>query len=248
MEWLTSPEIWASLLTLTALEIVLGIDNIVLIAIIASGLPERERDRARFIGLSVALVTRLLLLFTITWMAGLTRPMFHLLQHPFSGRDLIMLAGGMFLMVKAVREIHYAVEEAGEPDSTRRAGTFRAAVAQIVALDIIFSLDSVITAVGMAQELWVMATAVVVSVAVMLAASGPIIDFVHRHPTVKMLALAFVLLIGMALVAEGFAFHIPKGYLYFAMAFSVLVEALNVAVSRRRRRARARAARGASGN
>ena len=248
MEWLTSPAIWASLLTLTALEIVLGIDNIVLIAIIAAGLPKRERDRARFVGLSVALITRLLLLFTITWIAGLTRPMFHIWQQPFSGRDLIMLAGGLFLMVKAVREIHHAVEEAGEPETTRRAGSFHAAIAQIVLLDIIFSLDSVITAVGMAQELWVMVTAVVISVAVMLVASGPIIDFVHRHPTVKMLALAFVLLIGMALVAEGFEFHIPKGYLYFAMAFSVLVEALNVAVSRRRRRTRSRAAGGASGD
>lgn len=236
MEWLSSPEIWASLVTLTALEIVLGIDNIVLIAIVAGSLPADQRDKARVIGLSIALITRLLLLLTISWIAGLTRPLFHLFEQPFSGRDLVMLAGGLFLLAKGVREIHLTVEEAAAPETPRKARNFAAAIAQIVVLDIIFSFDSVITAVGMAQQFWVMASAIVIAVAVMLVASGPIIEFIHHHPTVKMLALAFVLLIGMALIAEGFEFHIPKAYLYFAMAFSVLVEGLNVTVARRRAR------------
>ena len=236
MEWMSSPEIWASLVTLTALEIVLGIDNIILIAIVAGSLPAEERDKARVIGLSIALVTRLLLLLTISWIAGLTRPLFHLFAQPFSGRDLVMLAGGLFLLAKGVREIHLTVEEADAPEAPRKAANFATAIAQIVALDIVFSFDSVITAVGMAQQLWVMIAAIVIAVAFMLVASGPLIEFIHRHPTVKMLALAFVLLIGMALVAEGFEFHIPKGYLYFAMAFAVLVEGLNVTVARRRAR------------
>jgi predicted tellurium resistance membrane protein TerC len=196
-----SAENLASLFTLTALEIVLGIDNIVIIAIISNALPEHQRDRA-----------------------------------PFSGRDLIMLAGGLFLIVKATREIHEALEEASASEGNpRRVGSFRSAIAQIVLLDIVFSFDSVITAVGMANELWVMAAAVIIAVIVMLFASGPIVRFIHAHPSVKMLALAFVMLIGFALVAEGMEFHIPKGYLYFAMAFSVLVEGLNIAIARRRR-------------
>jgi predicted tellurium resistance membrane protein TerC len=238
LEKLFDAEILASLVTLTALEIVLGIDNIVIIAIIAGGLPEAQRDRARKLGIALALITRLLLLLSITWIAGLVEPLFQIGRHPVSGRDLIMLAGGLFLMAKAVHEIHETMEEAGRREAPRAAGTFRAAVTQIVILDIVFSLDSVITAVGMASELWVMVAAVLISVVVMFAASGPIVRFIHAHPTVKMLALAFVLLIGVALVAEGMEFHIPKGYLYFAMAFSVGVEALNVAVSRRRQRAR----------
>jgi predicted tellurium resistance membrane protein TerC len=230
MEWLVS------LLTLTALEIVLGIDNIVVIAIISSALPPHQRDRARLIGLSLALITRLLLLSIITWIAGLTAPLFEVFDQPFSGRALIMLAGGLFLMYKSVHEIHTTMEEASEPGTERRVTGFANAITQIVILDIVFSFDSVITAVGMAQEIWVMATAVVISMVIMLVGSGPIVRFIHAHPTVKMLALAFVLLIGMALVAEGMEFHVPKGYLYFAMAFSLLVESLNVAVSRRKRR------------
>ena len=230
-------EILASLVTLTALEIVLGIDNIVIIAIISNALPEEQRDRARKLGIALALCMRLLLLLSITWIAGLVDPLFHVGRQPVSGRDLIMLAGGLFLMAKAVHEIHEAVEEAGTREAPRPQGTFRAAVMQIVILDLVFSLDSVITAVGMANELWVMIAAVLISIGVMFAASGPIVRFIHAHPTVKVLALAFVLLIGVALVAEGMEFHIPKGYLYFAMAFSVGVEALNVTIARRRRRA-----------
>lgn len=231
-------EIVASLLTLTALEIVLGIDNIVVIAIIAATLPVHQREKARVIGLSLALITRLLLLFSISWIAGLTQPLFSLFGYAFSGRDLLMLGGGIFLIVKAVLEIHAAMEEAGvEEGGQRRTTGFANAIAQIVLLDIVFSFDSVITAVGMARELWVMATAVIIAVIIMLVASGPIMRFIHKNPTVKMLALAFVLLIGMALVAEGMGFDIPKGYLYFAMLFSVMVESLNVILSRRRQRA-----------
>ena len=241
MDWLFDGEIWAALITLTALEIVLGIDNIVIIAVTAANLPERQRDHARIIGLALALITRLLLLFSIVWIAGLVEPWFHVGKHPVSGRDLLMLLGGLFLLVKAVHEIHNEVEDAGEAGEKRPAARFSTAIAQIVALDIVFSFDSVITAVGMAQEFGVMVAAVVIAMIVMLFASGAIMRFISAHPTVKMLALSFVLLIGMALIADGAGFHIPKGYLYFAMAFSVAVEALNVAV--RSRRARGRAAR-----
>ena len=231
------PETLASLFTLTALEIVLGIDNIVIIAIISNSLPAHQRDRARVIGLALALITRLMLLFSLSWLASLTAPLFHILEQPFSGRALIMLAGGLFLIVKATREIHDALEEAADDGKTQRpVSSFRNALIQIVLIDIVFSFDSVITAVGMANQLWVMATAVIISVLIMLVASGPIVRFIHAHPSVKMLALAFVMLIGFALVAEGMEFHIPKGYLYAAMAFSVLVEALNISVSRRRKR------------
>ncbi len=230
-------EILISLLTLTSLEIVLGIDNIVVIAIIAATLPVHQRDKARVIGLSLAMITRLLLLFSISWIASLTQPMISLAGISLSGRDLLMLGGGLFLIVKAVREIHEAMEEAGNEGIARRPTGFANAIAQIVVLDIVFSFDSVITAVGMARELWVMAAAVIIAVLIMLVASRPIIRFIHAHPTVKMLALAFVMLIGMALVADGMGFHIPKGYLYFAMMFSVLVEGLNVTLARRRRRA-----------
>jgi predicted tellurium resistance membrane protein TerC/nucleotide-binding universal stress UspA family protein len=239
VDWLLNPEILASLVTLTALEIVLGIDNIVMIAVIANALPERQRDQARLVGLGLALVTRLLLLFVISYIAGLVQPLFSFLGQPFSGRDLIMLGGGLFLIWKAVHEMHLTVEEAGGPGTQRAVGSFSAAIAQIVLLDVVFSFDSVITAVGMARDLWVMVVAIIIAMAVMLFASGPIMRFIHAHPTVKMLALAFVLLIGMALLADGFQFHLPKGYIYAAMAFSVLVESLNVMVSRRRARARA---------
>jgi predicted tellurium resistance membrane protein TerC len=236
MDWLFDPQIWIALITLTALEIVLGIDNIVVLAIISNNLPLHQREKARYIGLSLALLMRLALLFAISWIAGLIHPIFTIYGHPFSGRDLLLLAGGLFLMYKAVHEIHVTVEEAGSDSSHRPVTSFANAIVQIVILDLVFSFDSVITAVGMAREFWVMVAAVVIAVLVMLAASGPIVRFIHAHPTVKMLALSFVLLIGTALVAEGFEFEIPKGYLYFAMAFSVLVESLNVAVSRRRKR------------
>ena len=239
MDWLLDGEAWAALITLTALEIVLGIDNIVLIAVVAANLPPRQRDRARIIGLSLALITRVLLLFSIAWIAGLTEPWFHAGRHPVSGRDLLLLFGGLFLLAKGVHAIHDEVEAAGADEAKRPAARFGSAIAQIVVLDIVFSFDSVITAVGMAQEFWIMVTAVVIAMAVMLVASGAIVRFVSAHPTVKMLALSFVLLIGMALIADGAGFHIPKGYLYFAMAFSVAVEALNVAVRGRRRRGRA---------
>ena len=226
-----------SLLTLTGLEIVLGIDNIVVIAIIAATLPAHQRDKARVIGLALAMITRLALLFTIAWIAGLTAPWIEAFGVTLSGRDLLMLGGGLFLIVKAVREMHEAVEEASAPEHRRRAGSFAGAIAQIVMLDIVFSFDSVITAVGMAQQIWVMAAAIIIAVLIMLVASRPIVRFIHLHPSVKMLALAFVLLIGVALVADGMGVHIPKGYLYFAMLFSVFVEGLNVTLARRRRRA-----------
>lgn len=230
-----------SLFTLTGLEIVLGIDNIVVIAIVTAALPVHQRDRARVIGLALAMITRLLLLFSISWIASLTAPLFTVANVALSGRDLLMLGGGLFLIVKAVRELHNEVEEAGATGEERPATSFSSAITQIVILDIVFSFDSVITAVGMANQLWIMATAVIIAVLIMLVASGPIIRFIHAHPTVKVLALAFVLLIGMALVAEGFGMHIPKGYLYFAMLFSVGVEAINVTLVRLRRRAEQRA-------
>lgn len=236
MDWLFDPQIWIALVTLTTLEIVLGIDNIVVLAIISNNLPLHQREKARYIGLTLALLMRLALLFAISWIAGLVQPIFTIYGHPFSGRDLLLLAGGLFLMYKAVHEIHVTVEEAGGDSGHRPVTSFANAIVQIVILDLVFSFDSVITAVGMAREFWVMVAAVIIAVLVMLAASGPIVRFIHAHPTVKMLALSFVLLIGTALVAEGFEFEIPKGYLYFAMAFSVLVESLNVAVARRRKR------------
>ena len=235
MEWIFDPQIWIALVTLTALEIVLGIDNIVVIAIVAGRLPPDQRARARLIGLSGALVTRLLLLLTLTWLASLTEPWITVAGLDFSGRDLILIVGGLFLIGKGTKEIHERVEEAETPDRHRPATGFAAAVAQIILIDIVFSFDSVITAVGMARDLGVMVAAVIIAVLVMLAASGAIVRFIDAHPTIKMLALSFLLLIGTALVAEGFSFDIPKGYLYFAMAFSVLVEALNIQVSRRRK-------------
>jgi predicted tellurium resistance membrane protein TerC len=237
MDWLRDPQIWASLLTLTGLEIVLGIDNIVFIAILAGRLPEERRAQARRVGLALALITRLALLASIAWIIGLTDPLFELRGHPVSWRDIILIAGGLFLLYKGTREIHERLE-GDEPHAVgaKAAASFGSVVAQIMVLDIVFSLDSVITAVGMANELWVMATAVVIAVVIMLAASGPLSAFVDRHPTVKMLALSFLLLIGMTLVADGAGFHLPKGYIYAAIAFSVAVEALNQLAARRRKR------------
>lgn len=241
MEWLTDPQIWISLLTLSALEIVLGIDNLVFLAILADRLPEHQRPAARKLGLGFALITRLALLASLSWIAGLTEPVFTILGHPVSWRDVILIGGGVFLLAKATHEIHGSLEGEEEGGETEGAGAkavkagFMATIIQIGILDIVFSLDSVITAVGMASQLWVMVAAVIVAVLLMLVAAGPLSAFVSRHPTVKMLALSFLLLVGMSLVADGMGYHIPKGYLYFAMGFSVLVEALNLAARRRRK-------------
>ena len=228
MDWITSPQAWIAFATLTVLEIVLGIDNIVFISILAEKVEEAKQARARQFGLALAMVTRIALLFSIVWVIGLTRPLFDLLAHPFSGRDLVLIAGGMFLLTKATREIHDSLEgDAGKRESSGRA-SFVAVIVQIGLLDIVFSLDSVITAVGMADDVGVMVAAVVVAIGIMMLSAGAVSHFVGTHPTVKMLALSFLLLIGMSLVAEGFGQHIPKGYIYFAMGFSVFVEALNL--------------------
>ncbi|HYK01588.1 MAG TPA: TerC family protein [Thermoanaerobaculia bacterium] len=228
MEWLSDPQAWIALLTLTLLEIVLGIDNVIFISILAGKLPADQQKKARNIGLAGALVTRILLLLSLAWIVKLTAPLFTVLGVGISGRDLILIAGGLFLMAKATHEIHDKLE--GEEGSTtkRVAPTLTAVIVQIMLLDIVFSLDSVITAVGMAKHLGVMIIAVIIAVVIMLFSAGSISAFVDRHPTVKMLALSFLLLIGMTLIAEGLDFHIPKGYIYFAMGFSVFVELLNV--------------------
>jgi predicted tellurium resistance membrane protein TerC len=238
VDWILDPEIWASLLTLTALEIVLGIDNLVFIAILAGRLPAERQNRARQIGLALALLTRLALLASIAWIIGLTEPLFDLFGHPVSWRDMVLVTGGLFLLYKGTREIHHTLEGDGLEGEQAENGrtSFISVVTQIMLLDIVFSLDSVITAVGMANTLWVMATAIVIAVAIMLMASRPLAEFVQRHPTVKMLALSFLILIGMTLIADGAGLHVPKGYIYAAIGFSVGVEALNQFVARRRRR------------
>ena len=228
MEWIASPEAWIALLTLTILEIVLGIDNIVFISILSGKLPEDQQPRARTIGLALAMFTRIALLFSIAWVISLTRPLFDVFALEVSGRDLILLAGGLFLLAKATHEIHENLEGHDEDTSTSKTATFAGVITQILLLDVVFSLDSVITAVGMADDLAVMVIAVMIAVGIMMVAAGAISDFVERHPTVKMLALSFLLLIGMSLVAEGLHFHIPKGYIYFAMGFSIFVEVLNL--------------------
>lgn len=229
MELLYSPEAWASLLTLTVLEIVLGIDNIIFISIIAAKLPLHQQAKARTVGLMLALVMRIILLMLIFWIAHLTAPLFAVLGNEISWRDIILIGGGLFLLVKGTMEIHHSVEgdEGGKGVSLKQV-TFGAVLAQIAVLDIVFSLDSVITAVGMADERAIMIAAVVIAIGVMLFAAKPVSDFVNNHPTVKMLALSFLLLVGMALIADGFDVHIPRGYLYFAVAFSLGVECLNL--------------------
>ena len=227
---MTSVEGWVALVTLTVLEIVLGIDNIIFISILAGKLPEGERARARRVGLGLAMFMRVGLLLSISWVMGLTRPLFVAVGEEISGRDLILLIGGLFLIAKATREIHDKLEGAEEHKAGKTTATFGAVIVQIMLLDVVFSLDSVITAIGMARQLWVMVTAVVVAVGVMLVAAGPISAFVSRHPTVKMLALSFLLLIGFSLVADGLGQHISKGYIYFAMGFSVFVEMLNLRI------------------
>ena len=235
MDWLANPEAWIALLTLTALEIVLGIDNIIFISILAGKLPEAEQPRARRLGLGAALITRILLLLSLAWVVRLTAPLFAVFGHEVSGRDLILLLGGLFLLAKATHEIHERLEGEGEHAGPAARASFAAVIVQIMLLDVVFSLDSVITAVGMADQIAVMVAAVIIAVGIMLLASDAISGFVNHHPTVKMLALAFLLLIGMSLVAEGLHQHIPKGYIYFAMAFSVLVELLNLAAGRKER-------------
>ncbi len=233
MTWLTSPETWIALLTLTVLEIVLGIDNIIFISILAGKLPAGEQPRARTVGLTLAMVTRILLLLSLTGIMRLTRPLFSPFGHPFSGRDLILLVGGLFLLWKSTREIHDKLEGEEGRQNVKAGATFGGVIVQIALLDIVFSLDSVITAVGMVRQVGVMIAAIVLAVLVMLVAAGPISDFVHRHPTLKMLALSFLLLIGVTLIADGLGQHIPKGYVYFAMGFSVFVESLNLRLARR---------------
>jgi len=233
MHWLTSPETWIALLTLTVLEIVLGIDNIIFISILAGKLPAGQQPRARTVGLMLAMVTRILLLLSLTSILRFTRPLFTLLGHAFSGRDLILLAGGLFLIWKSTREIHDKLEGEEGQHNVKAGATFGSVIVQIALLDIVFSLDSVITAVGMVRQVGVMIAAIVLAVLVMLVAAGPISDFVHRHPTLKMLALSFLLLIGVTLIADGLGQHIPKGYVYFAMGFSVFVESLNLRLARK---------------
>ena len=228
MEWLADPNIWIAFATLTVLELVLGIDNVIFISILAGKLPPEQQARARYIGLSLALVMRVILLFSLSWVMGLTTPLFTVLGQGVSGRDLILLLGGLFLIAKSTHEIHGSLEgEEVHAESKVYAG-FTSVIIQITLLDIVFSLDSVITAIGMVEQVWIMIAAVVVSIVAMMLFAGPIGAFVQRHPTVKMLALAFLLLIGVTLIAEGLHRHIPKGYIYFAMAFSVGVEFLNM--------------------
>jgi predicted tellurium resistance membrane protein TerC len=233
LDWLNDPQAWIALLTLTVLEIVLGIDNVIFISILAGKLPPADRPRARRLGLALAMLTRIALLLSLAWIIRLTRPLFEVFGHGVSGRDLILIAGGLFLIAKSTHEIHQKLEGEEGHVSARVAATFRGVIVQIMLLDIVFSLDSVITAVGMAQHVPVMITAVVISVLFMLWFAGPISDFVERHPTVKMLALSFLLLIGVNLIADGFGQHIPKGYTYFAMGFSVFVEMLNLRLKRK---------------
>jgi predicted tellurium resistance membrane protein TerC len=227
MEWISDPQAWVALLTLTALEIVLGIDNIIFISILAGKLPQKEQARGRQLGLIMAMLTRILLLFSLAWLTKLTAPIFAVFGHSGSGRDLILLIGGLFLLAKSTIEIHEKLEGHEGESSAKVRASFTAVLIQIMLLDIVFSLDSVITAVGMADDLAVMVTAVVIAVGIMLFASGPISGYVNDRPTLKILALSFLLLIGVSLMAEGLHFHIPKGYTYFAMGFSFLVEMLN---------------------
>jgi len=236
LEWLSDPAIWASLLTLTFLEIVLGIDNIIFLSIITDRVAENRRILAQRLGLGLALVGRIVLLAGLVWLTKLTAPLFEVFGQAVSWRDLILLGGGLFLLAKATSEIHGTVEGGHESAHGGKATSFASAIMQILVIDIVFSLDSVITAVGMTDNLPVMVTAVVIAIAVMMFAATPISNFIRRHPTTKMLALAFLLLIGVALVADGLHFHVPRGYLYFAIAFSLMVEVLNLAAAKRRKK------------
>jgi predicted tellurium resistance membrane protein TerC len=234
MEWLFESQTWIALITLTILEVILGIDNIVVISILAQKVPVSQQARARTIGLGLALLTRILLLLSLSWLAGLTKPLFTLASLKISARDLILISGGLFLLWKATREIHHAME-LPEPDlQPKIMATMAAVITQIILLDLVFSLDSVITAIGMAQRVEVMMAAIIIAIFVMLLGSGAISGFIHQHPSVKILALSFLLLIGVTLIAEGFSLHIPKGYIYFAMGFSGAVETINLISGNRR--------------
>jgi predicted tellurium resistance membrane protein TerC len=234
IELFSNPETWAALLTLIALEIILGIDNIVFISILVGELPPQQRQRARQLGLGLALIMRLLLLFSLVWLIGLTAPWFTILGMEFSGRDLILIAGGIFLLTKSTREIHGSLELEADDDHEPLRSSFTSVILQIGVIDMVFSLDSVITAVGLAQELIIMVIAIIISMLVMLLMAQPLGEFVDRNPTFKMLALSFLILIGSTLIAEGFEFHIPRGYVYFAMSFSLGVEFLNMIVRKRK--------------
>jgi predicted tellurium resistance membrane protein TerC len=235
MSWLFEAEIWIGLFTLTALEIVLGIDNLVFISILSGRLPAAQRSRARRCGLTLALIMRVLLLLSLSWIMGLTAPLFSVAGVGISGRSLILIGGGLFLLAKSTREIHHKIEEAENPRNAVGSSTFFGVLTQIVLLDVVFSLDSVITAVGMVDQIGVMIAAVIVAMVIMIISANAISAFIERHPTLKMLALSFLLLIGVNLVAEGVGFHIPKGYTYFAMGFSLLVEFLNRKAGKRGR-------------
>jgi predicted tellurium resistance membrane protein TerC len=235
MEWLTDPQIWIALATLTFLEIVLGVDNVIFISILSGKLPLDQQPRARRLGLLGAMVTRVMLLFSLAWIIRLTEPWFRVVGQEISGRDLILIGGGLFLLAKSTYEIHDKLEGEEGHASNRVAASFASVIVQIMLLDIVFSLDSVITAVGMVDELWVMIAAVMISVGIMMASAEAISAFVHRHPTVKMLALSFLLLIGMSLILEGFDQHVRKGYIYFAMGFSVFVEMINLRLRKSRK-------------
>lgn len=228
MEWLADPQLWIAFATLTVLELVLGIDNVIFISILSGKLPPEQQARARYIGLTLALLMRVVLLFSLSWIIGLTAPLFAVFGQEVSGRDLVLLIGGLFLIAKSTHEIHGSLEGEEGHASKKVYSSFASVIVQITLLDIVFSLDSVITAVGMVNNLWIMIAAVVISIIAMMLFAGPIGNFVQRHPTIKMLALSFLLLIGVTLIAEGLHQHIPKGYIYFAMAFSVLVEVLNM--------------------
>jgi predicted tellurium resistance membrane protein TerC len=227
-EWIVSPEAWVALATLTALEIVLGIDNIIFISILVGRLPPEQRKFARTVGLALAMITRLALLFSLAWIMRLTEPLFHILSHPISGRDIILIGGGLFLIAKATHEIHGSLEGAEESERSVAASGLMMVLMQIAILDIVFSLDSVITAVGLVSQVPIMATAIIIAVGVMLFAAKPIGDFVDAHPTIKILALSFLVVVGFTLMVEGFDVHVPKGYIYFAMIFSLGVEMVNI--------------------
>ncbi|MCC6949014.1 MAG: TerC family protein [Bradyrhizobiaceae bacterium] len=236
-DWVFTPEAWFALASLTAIEIVLGIDNVVFISVLVSRLEPEARERARRIGLGLALIFRIVLLFFLTWLIGLTEPVIEFLDFSFSWRDIVLIAGGLFLLTKATREVHAEIEglDEGHAATLVAQSAFYWIVAQVIVIDLVFSVDSIVTAIGMAQDIEVMIIAVIIAVGVMYASSGPVSAFIGRHPTTKMLALAFLLLIGVALVADGMGFHIPRGYIYFAMAFSAGVEAINVVAHRRRK-------------
>lgn len=233
LDWLLTPEGWVALVSLISLEVVLGIDNIIFISILVGRLPPEQREKARIIGLSLAMISRLLLLASLFWIMKLITPLFSIMGHAVSGRDLILIFGGLFLLLKSTLEIHHCLEIKHMSDANVKAVSYGAILAQIALVDVIFSLDSVITAVGMVKHLSIMIIAVIVSIVVMMLAAKPLGDFVDRNPTVKILALAFLILIGVALIGEGLGVHIPKGYIYFAMAFSLIVELINIQIRKR---------------